>query len=160
MVLFVLFQVIIFNNINFWGYANPYIYILFILFLPENTNRYLLIIGAFVIGISIDLFENTGGVNAFASVFIAFIRNPLITLLDNGTHTENNEIKFEDFSFIQWGIYLILLIFLHHFIIDFLESLQWSRILPVLQRSLIGSGITLVIAIFYLALFPPKTSDF
>ena len=159
MVVFILLQVAIFNNINFLGYANPYIYIIFILLLPVSMNRYILLIYAFIIGVAIDLFENTGGVNAFATVLIAFFRNPLIFLLSSSNRSESEDVKLIDFSFIQWSIYLIILIVIHHLTIDITESLQWSKILTVIERSLVGSLITLILSAMYISSFPPKRKN-
>ena len=159
MAVFILLQVAIFNNINFWGYANPYIYILFILLLPVSMNRYLLLIYAFIIGITIDLFESTGGVNAFATVLIAYLRNPFIYLLSSNNKSEPETIKLIDFSFLQWSIYLILLIVIHHMTIDVIESLQWSKIQTVIERSLIGAAITVILSAMYISFFPPKRQN-
>ncbi|MBV7440513.1 rod shape-determining protein MreD [Weeksellaceae bacterium TAE3-ERU29] len=159
MAVFVLLQVAIFNNINFWGYANPYIYILFILLLPVSMNRYLLLMYAFIAGISIDLFEATGGVNAFTTVLVAYLRNPLIYLLSSNNINEPDSIKLSDFSFLQWSIYLVILILIQHITIDVIESMQWSKILTVIERSLIGSAITIILAAMYISFFPPKRQN-
>lgn len=157
MVLFVLFQVLIFNNINFWGYINPYVYILFILFLPVHTNRFVLLLYAFIMGLTIDFFESTGGINAMVTVFIAFIRTPLLRLLDNGSHIDFDEVRLSDFSFFQWVIYLVVLLFLQHFLIDYLESFQWDMVLKVLERSAWGTLITLILSVVFLVAFPIKS---
>jgi len=59
---------------------NPYIYILFILLLPANTNRSLLLIIAFFTGLTVDFFAHTLGLHAAASVFIAYLRPGTIRL--------------------------------------------------------------------------------
>lgn len=157
MAIFVLLQVIIFNNINFLGYANPYVYILFILTLPVLTNRYILLIYAFILGFAIDLFENTGGLNAFATVLIAFLKIPLIRIISNANTPE--EVRLYNFSVLQWSIYLILLVTLHHFTVDIIESMQWSKIITTIERSLIGAAITLVLSVIYISSFPPKRQN-
>ncbi len=73
-VLLVLFQVLVFNNIQLGGYLNPYIYVLFLLLMPFETPRWLLLVAAFTLGISIDVFSNTLGIHTSATVFMAFIR--------------------------------------------------------------------------------------
>jgi len=72
MFILILFQVFVLNNIQVSGYINPYMYVLFILLLPFETPRWLLLISGFAIGISIDLFANTPGMHASATVFMAF----------------------------------------------------------------------------------------
>ncbi len=82
-VLLVLFQVLALNNIQFLGFINPYIYILFIIALPVKTPRWLSLILAFILGLTLDIFSNTLGMHAFATVLIAFLRNGIINLFQN-----------------------------------------------------------------------------
>jgi rod shape-determining protein MreD len=73
-VLLVLLQVLLLNNINFLGYVNPYFYILFLVLYPFNTPQSLFMFLAFLLGLSIDAFEDSGGIHAAASLFIAYVR--------------------------------------------------------------------------------------
>jgi len=76
----VLFQVLVLNNIQFLGYINPYVYILFVLALPVQTPRWFTLFLAFCLGLTIDTFSNTMGMHAFAAVMVAFLRNGTIKL--------------------------------------------------------------------------------
>ena len=80
-IVLILVQVLVLNNMNLGGYLNPYIYVLFLLLLPANINRSLLLIIAFITGLTIDYFANTLGLHAAASVFLAFLRPGTINLL-------------------------------------------------------------------------------
>lgn len=155
--LLMLVQVVIFNNIDFMGYSNPYFYVLFIIMYPLNRNKYLFLFYAFILGLSVDLFENTGGVNAFVSVFLAYIRPYIIKITTIGNTIEREELDLGHLSKFQWFIYLILIIFTHHFLIDYLEYFKWDMIVSVLIKSLIGSTITLVLCLLFLFIFPPKS---
>ena len=81
----VLFQVLILNNIQLSGYINPYFYVYFILLLPFETPRWVLLISAFILGFAIDAFTNTPGLNTAACVFMAFIRHFVIRAISTGT---------------------------------------------------------------------------
>ncbi|MBS7333060.1 MAG: rod shape-determining protein MreD, partial [Weeksellaceae bacterium] len=61
--LLALAQVFIFNHINFLGSYQPYIYVVFVLFYPPYQSRYLLLLLAFILGLSIDILEYTGGIH-------------------------------------------------------------------------------------------------
>ena len=55
--LLIVFQTIIFNNINLFGYLNPFIYIVFIIYYPIKNDR----IFAFVYNLNLDkikIFQN------------------------------------------------------------------------------------------------------
>ena len=74
-VLLVFFQVFILNNLQFGGFINPFVYILFILLLPFETPKWFLLVIAFILGFTIDLFFHTPGIHASATVFMAFFRH-------------------------------------------------------------------------------------
>ncbi|NNF81959.1 MAG: rod shape-determining protein MreD, partial [Flavobacteriaceae bacterium] len=91
-ILLVLIQVLVLNNINFLGYINPYIYILFILLYPIQNNRLLFIFLSFLLGLFVDIFLDSGGVHAAASVFIAYFR-PLFLKFAFGMSYEHQTVK-------------------------------------------------------------------
>lgn len=153
--LLIFLQVAIFNNIHFWGYANPYFYIIFVLLFPMGKNRYMFLLYAFILGLSIDFFENTGGVNAFASVFVAYFRYYVVQVINAGKTHENDEIKLYNFNFVQWLMYLAFMIFLHHFMVDFMESFKFGLIGSIAIKSLLSAALTLILITVYLMFFPP-----
>ncbi|HBT08745.1 MAG TPA: rod shape-determining protein MreD, partial [Leeuwenhoekiella sp.] len=71
-VFLVLIQIAIFNNINFLGYINPYPYVLFIVLFPIGDNRALLLFTSFLLGLTVDMFCNSGGMHAASCVTIAY----------------------------------------------------------------------------------------
>ncbi len=70
----VVMQVLILNKIHVLGFITPFLYIYFLLKLPTGTSRNLLLLLGFTLGIVIDMFSNTPGMNAAACVFLAFVR--------------------------------------------------------------------------------------
>ena len=109
----ILIQVIILNNINFLGYINPYLYILFILVFPFTGNRSLLIILAFVLGLTIDIFTDSGGVHAAASTFIGYAR-PAFLKFSFGVSYEYNTIKISKTPMSERLTYISLMVLGHH----------------------------------------------
>jgi len=79
-ILLLLLQVLVFNNMNLGGYLTPAIYVLFILLLPQSINKSMLLILGFGTGLTIDLFLNTPGLHAGATVLMAFARPGIIRL--------------------------------------------------------------------------------
>jgi len=72
-ILLVFAQVFILNHLNLDGYVNPLLYTWFILLLPFFTPGWVLLLTGFLLGISIDLFTATPGLNAAATVLMAFL---------------------------------------------------------------------------------------
>ena len=77
-VLFILVQVLIFSHIHLFGYATACIALIFVLKLPRHTSRNELLIWGFLLGLAIDIFGSTPGMNAAAFTALAFIRNSLL----------------------------------------------------------------------------------
>ena len=76
----VLLQVLILNNVHIAGYATPFLYIYFILKFASGTSRNELMLWAFFFGLTIDIFADTPGMNAAATVLLAFLRPSLLRL--------------------------------------------------------------------------------
>src|SRR5690606_11840263 len=109
-------QVMLFNHINFYGYINPYPYILLIALFPVKNNRMAIITLSFLLGLSVDFFLDTGGIHAAACVFIAYIR-PVLLKFCFGTIYEHQIIKFETLEFGSKLTYFTLLSLIHHFVL-------------------------------------------
>jgi rod shape-determining protein MreD len=143
-VIIVLIQVVIMNNIQFSGFINPYFYILFIILLPVNTPRYLLLILGFLLGITIDIFSNTPGIHASATVFIAFLR-PFILNSYNLDDQERMMIPSISNIGVKWFInYVAIMIVAHHFFLFFIEVFSFSGFLYTLLRCILSSIFTFV----------------
>ncbi len=88
-VLFIFAQVFFFSNIRIHPLIDIYVYPIFILLLPFQVPRWLLMILAFAIGISIDMLLGTLGMHAAVSVLLAYIRPMLINVITpKGTEFE------------------------------------------------------------------------
>src|SRR5690606_30576224 len=82
----VLIQVLILNKITLRWWSQPigfpvfipYIYPLFILLLPFETPVWLLLILGFTMGITMDMFMNTAGMHACATVLLAYLRTNVL----------------------------------------------------------------------------------
>ena len=151
----VLLQVIICSNINFLGDLNPYVYVIFILLYPVTKNRLLFIFLSFLLGFSIDIFLDSGGMHAAASVAIAYIR-PLFLKFSFGAAFDYQSIKFSNTDFSQRLVYFLLLIVIHHFILFSLVLFDQNKIALILQQALYSSIFTLIICLLLTSLFSKK----
>ncbi|TYA74867.1 rod shape-determining protein MreD [Seonamhaeicola marinus] len=148
-------QVIIFNNVNFLGYINPYPYVLFILFYPVKNNRLQIISLSFLLGLIIDMFLDTGGIHAAASVFIAYMR-PLILKSSFGMMYEHQSVKFSVVDFGSKLTYITILVLTHHLILFSLEIFSISKILLILEKTLFSSIFTILLSVLISIIFRRK----
>ncbi|WP_046756546.1 hypothetical protein [Kordia jejudonensis] len=156
-VIAVLVQVLICNHIDFLGYINPLVYIYFLLLFPFNANKSLFLVIAFILGLTIDMFSDTGGAHAAACVIIAYIR-PFVLRFSFGISYEHQSIKLENTAFGQRMLYIIILTFIHHFFVFLLEIFNISNILIVLRNTLFFGIFTILVITLSVTFFSRKNS--
>lgn len=155
-VVLILVQVLICSHINFLGYINPYIYILFIILYPVKNNRTLFVFLSFLMGLIVDLFLDSGGINAAASVCIAFAR-PVILKFSFGMVYEHQNMKFSSVDFGAKLNYITIMTVLHHIILFLLEIFSVSRIILILQKTLFSSIFTIILCVLITIIFGRKS---
>ena len=153
-IILILVQVTILDNINFGGYVNPFLYVYFILLLPFEIPGWLLLISAFMMGISIDMFENTMGINAAASVLMAFFRPVVLKSISSGKDYEKTEKpSISGFGFSWFFTYSLILIFIHHLTLFYLEVFRFAHFFATFQRVVLSTIFTLILVIIIQYIF-------
>lgn len=149
-----LLQIYVFNNIELFGYLNPYVYVLFILLLPLETPRMMLLVSAFIMGFSIDYFSNTIGLNMAACVLVAYLRPGLIRALSSKSEQDPGmQIGIRDFGFRWFFTYTSILVIIHHLVLFYLEIFRFNEFFDTLKRSLFSALFTIIIIIISQFLF-------
>lgn len=148
-------QIVIFNNINFYGYLNPYPYVLFILLFPINGNRLSLLISSFTIGLILDMFLNSGGVHATASLCLAYLR-PTLFKFYFGLSYEYQTIKIADKITSERVVFLILSIIIHHFILFLFEFYRINLLPTIIFRTLTTTILTFIVCVLIIYLIKPR----
>ena len=105
----VLLQVLILNNVHIAGYATPFLYIYLILKFESDTPRNALMLWAFFLGLAVDVFSDTPGMNAAATVLLAFLRPTFLK-------------------------YLVVSVLIHHGLLLTLEFFSFAHIGTLLLR--------------------------
>ena len=152
----VLLQVIILNNVELFGYINPFLYILFVILYPFKRDRGGILFLAFLLGLIIDIFSNSGGTNAAATLFIAYVRLPILKYI-----LRKSEIDFVVFNitkqpFLKIVSFVSILIFIHSLIVFTLEYFKLSDISIILSRTILTSIFTIILTVFSIILLTRK----
>ncbi len=143
-----LLQVVILNHIDISGYINGYLYVLFILLLPFETPKWLLLVAAFAMGISVDLFCQTLGIHAFATVSMVFIRPYLLRIIaPREGYEAGSEPNVNSFG-IEWFLrYAVIMVLAHHFILFYTETFKFHQFFTTFLRVILSSIFTMILII-------------
>lgn len=147
-------QVLIINEVTLREMINPQLYPLFVIMLPFRIKGSLLLIMAFVIGLTIDMFSDSLAIHAAATVFMAFCR-PAVLSLTLGPRQQDMEMAP---SFLAMGgfalaLYVLFLILLHHTMLFFLEVFSLTEFTQTLARIFLSSIFSFLIIMIAFALF-------
>jgi len=139
-------QVLILNRIEFSGYLNPYLYVLFILTLPFETPGWLLLFLSLIMGLTIDMFSNTPGMHMAASLLLAYLRPLTLMRISPRDSYEPGTLPLPGYYGFPWFFkYAAILIFIHHTFYFIIESFSLNNILSILFKSISSTLFTLVI---------------
>jgi len=157
-ILLILAQVAIFNKINFLGFINPYPYILFIILYPVNGNKNGLLLASFLLGITMDMFSNSGGVHAAACVILAYLR-PSFFKFSFGLSYEYQTVKINERLTPERFSFILISVLTHHIILFLLEIFRFSFFWNILLRTVLSTIFTLALCILLIYLFKPSKKN-
>jgi rod shape-determining protein MreD len=131
------------DNIQLSGYLNPYFYLLFILLMPIDTPKWLLLISGFILGITIDFYSNTLGMHTAATVFLAFSRPWILTIIAprDGYETDASPTIL-NYGFRWFATYTIILTFFHHFLLFYIEAFHFHSFFTTFLRVFLSTVLT------------------
>lgn len=153
-----LLQIVVLNNITIAGMFTPFLFVLFILMLPTNMNKLLLLLVAFLTGLSMDISSNMLGFNAFCCTFLAYMR--IVFANRMLTHDEPIVILSPSIRSVvpqQFIAYVILMMFIYgllYFSLVYLDFREFGRI--VLSAALCALITTVLSVLLQLIFIPAK----
>ncbi len=138
-------------------YMQIFIYPLFIMLLPFRTPRAAVLLSAFAIGIAVDLFYDSPGLHASASVFIAYIRPGFIRWLEprGGYNINHSPSK----AYLGWPWFLrfaSLMLITHLFFYFSVESFTFVYIIDILLKTVVSFAASMLFILMMVAIFNPK----
>lgn len=152
-------QVFVLDRIRLHYMATPYIYYLFILWLPFRMGRTAQMTLAFILGFTLDSFRHNPGFHAAACVLLAYLRPFLINMLIPQEGADNN---YEEPSaksmggFIPYLVYAGVLTLVHHGWLFLLEAWQFANFWYFLVKTLLSTAISLLLVVIVELIFSRK----
>lgn len=150
----ILLQLLVINNIELASYINPYIYIAFILLLPISLKPWQVVLISFITGGIIDAFSSTPGLHMAATNLMGYLRSFYLAGATTKEDQEKNIIPSISQKGILWfNFYALVFIFIHHFVLFFLEIYTFREFFPTMMRILLSTFVTLLLINIGQALF-------
>ncbi len=142
-IVLILLQILLFNNIQFSGYVNPYVYIMFILLLPIEIPAWVLLLISFGTGLVIDIFSGTPGMHSSATLLAGFVRPYILRVISprDGYEPGVNPSMLI-YGFRWFLLYAGLIVLIHHTLLFYLEVFRFTDFFRTLLRVLLSSLFT------------------
>ena len=151
-ILLILFQVLLFNNIQFSGYVNPYVYVMFILLLPVEIPSWLLLLLSFATGLIMDFFSGSPGMHSSATVLAGFVRPYILRVISpRDCYEPGSGPSMLTYCFRWFLTYTLLIVLVHHTALFYLEVFRFADFFRTMLRVLLSSlfSITFILLIEY-----------
>lgn len=146
-VVLVAVQVLVLNQIQFSGFINPYIYVLFIMLLPLNAPRYAVLLLSFLIGLAVDIFSNSLGIHTFAAVFVAYARPLVIRIITNREEELSDYPGLAQTGILWFLSYTAIMVVLHHTVLFYIEVFTFNNFFNTLYRVFLSSVFSIFVIV-------------
>lgn len=156
---FMLIQVLLLNKMpHLHRFITPYIYFLFLLWLPFSVSRQWLLVIGFLTGLTLDYFTMTPGLHTAACLLIAYVRPFLINIL---TPKDSSDFNYREPSpkamlWTPYLVYVFVLTLLHHGYMVFLQWLSFGSFLDFIIKVIATTAISMLLIVTVELLFPRK----
>lgn len=139
----VLLQVLVLNNVNIGGYATPFLYVYLMIKLDSETSRNSLLLWGFALGLLVDIFSDTPGINTSATVFLAFMRPSLLKLFVPRDVIENIIPSFKTIGITPFLKYLSISVVIHTALLLTVEYFSFVHLAELLLKIIFSSILTI-----------------
>lgn len=148
-IIIVFLQMLLFNHLHIGSWGFPMVYILCLMNLPVQIPRWLEVIIGAVLGLIIDIFNNSLGVNMAACTAFGLLRPIILSTLVIDVERVKGEICSKNLGSVEYIRCLVSITFIHHFLVFTLESLSWHNWWMVILQTLISSILTILLIVGY-----------
>ena len=131
---------------EFSGFINPYLYVIFILTLPFEIPGWLLLLLASILGLSIDIFLNTPGMHMSATLILAYLRPFVLERFAPRDNYEPGTLPLPSYYGFGWFFkYAAILVIIHHLFYFIIESFSIESFARIVFKTISSSLFTLII---------------
>ncbi|MGB8489544.1 MAG: hypothetical protein WCE64_00650 [Bacteroidales bacterium] len=140
----ILVQLLLFNNIQFSGFVNPYVYVMIILLLPVTLPSWLVLIVSFMAGLIVDLFSGSPGMHASATLAAGFSRPFVLRFISpRDGYDSGAGLSMTSYGFRWFLLYTATIVIIHHTVLFYLEVFRFTDFFRTLFRVILSSSVTI-----------------
>lgn len=144
-VLLTAFQVLVLSQLGIASYVQPYVFIMFVMLLPFNTPRWIVLVLGFTSGLAVDMFNNSAGMHAACVTLLAFARPAVIRMLTPVSGYEGIEApSVYRLGFVWFLTFTMICTGIHHIAYFSLEALSFFN----LSYTLLKIGVSMLLSTF------------
>ena len=149
--LFCLFiiQIAILDNIQLHSFIHINIYILAILIIPYKIKKVSILFTAFLLGLILDIANNTMGIHTAAATFVAYIRPKMLQLTSNREQVDDIPGTSQNKSFGWFLKYMFLSVLAFNVELILAEAFSFANFSVTLLRILCST----VVSCFFILLY-------
>lgn len=149
--LLLLIQIFIFNHIHIAGVATSFAYIYLLLILPSNTPKALYVGLGFIMGLLVDIFNNTPGVSAAATTAVGLFSPYLFSLFHSKEEDEDTIVipSVRSLGWAKFSYYAFTLCLIQCLLFYLIENFSFSMHLILLSEILSSTFFTFVIILLF-----------
>ncbi len=144
-----LIQILFLNRISLFGYVTPLFYIWLIVKFDSYMKRAGMLLWAFFLGLVLDMFSGTPGLNAASATLLAMVQPGIVKMF---VQTERYEQLFPSSATMggrPFAGYLLIMTVLHHTVYFILRSIplgDWSVLVLKVVFSTLLTFIFMIVA--------------
>lgn len=129
----VLAQAVIFNNLILFNNAIALVFVYLIIILPLSISTNAAMTVGFLLGLSVDIFSDTPGLNALSCTILAFIRRPIYHLYmprEEESAIQRPGLKYMGWaSFLKYSLTMTLIYCVCVFSLEAFSFFDWTRMI-------------------------------
>lgn len=151
----IILQFLVFSNIDFFGFINPFVYLLFLVRYRLDGNQSIFILNSFTLGFFVDLILGTAGAHTIATLTVAYLR-PLIVGFSFGINADVPYAMIKGTRISNQLTYLGLIIFLHALIYYSISYFSWLAFFQIMKNAFLTSVLTFILIWLILGFYKTK----
>lgn len=158
-ILLIAIQIFICNHIMLFNVAMGFVFIYLIISIPINTGTPLLLTWGFIVGLIIDIFSDTPGVNALSCTLLAMVKRPtLFAYITKDDRTKEIEPTMSSLGFFTYVKYLLTMCLIYCILVFVIEYFTFADIQELILLIASSTLLTSILLLGVDAVASPKHS--